>query len=460
MKREVLRFAIMAMALWTAGALRAQEVATLSGTVSLQDAVVRQYTDEQSVYYCSDTRGDHYFVLYDITHPTSAIVAQFPFYLEVHEFEIYKEKVYFCGTFPRGGDPWGMVGQISIADLFYNNGPYNIAYVNSSSSGVSTDNTHLTSCDRMDVFEGGGHVHMAIVAEMAHSQHYGNLRRTACDIWYNDTIWQGRALYQKYDFYRTSDITSTESSVVVTAYDDDLKYSLLLVFKKMAGFPDHPVYPYTIKIMDCRHDNNILVERLSGEDVAVAHYFYDSVTLKEGTAVHHIGQAGSLLPPAYHFSLHYNHNLEKYLIDMRYNEGEDALLLLHDIKSPLWTVDRSTLFDFEAYNLSSLAADAWHYGDDVQLLSVDNRVLTSSFSLGGNYNPWSEALLTQRDKTQAGCYQPVEFHYDNVTPYVVFSTGVFDENVMNCYVLLDNPLPNPESNAVNVICEQTRDSHE
>ncbi len=181
------------------GKAGAQEVSTLSGWAPPQGAVVRQYIDNQSIYYFDDGTN-HYFVLFDKANPSSAIVSQFPTDLELHDFEVYNKVVYFCGKQPNAGNPLGMVGQISVNDLFYTNQPYNIGLINQVQSSPPPTYEHLTSCDRMDVFEDAGQVHLAIVAEMEHGQGYGyTQRRTACDIWFNGISWQGSLHYQRYD---------------------------------------------------------------------------------------------------------------------------------------------------------------------------------------------------------------------------------------------------------------------
>lgn len=437
---------------------RAQEVATLTGEPLLRSAIVRQYIDNTNIHYCSDINGNHYFVLYQHANPTNAIVANFPSNLEVHDFEVFEKNVYFCGTSPNGGNPYGMVGQISIYDLFYNNGPYNIGILQNSYLDTLPLASHLASCDRMDVFKRGGHVHLAIVGELELGSTYGGtLRRTACDIWFNGTDWTGSMLYQKNDLYKTSDITCTEQAVVVSAYDNDSSYVLLLAFNKVAGFPSYPISPLSIKLQDQRADNNILIERLSGDDVALAHYFHDTVTQDYGVAIHHIPNVTTIPSLPSHFSLHYIHGRTTPrfpLMDLRYNSKDFSLMLLHDIVAPLWTNPRSTLLDFDASNLPSLSARAWHYYDNISLLTLDNRVEKYTFSLGGNYNPLSEPLLSMKNKNTEGCYQSTTFSYLDVTPYVLFSIGPFDNSILkiNQKGVLD--YPNPDNHTVSVICEQ------
>lgn len=196
MKKVIL--SLLALFASCALSLQAQEISTLDGYPPLDYSVVRQYTNNKNIHYCDDGT-QHYFLLYDITTPNTAIWASFPSYLFVKDFEIKDDVVYFCGTFPNGGNPWGFVGQISVADLFYNNGTYNIGFLNQT---VSRDNNyfcreHMVSCSDMDVFtdKESDFVHLAVVGDF---EHYLNdnpeQSKTSAEIWFDGTTWVGNAI--------------------------------------------------------------------------------------------------------------------------------------------------------------------------------------------------------------------------------------------------------------------------
>lgn len=427
--------------------VHAQEIVTLNGFPTLKNAVARQYTADRSVYYCEDEES-RYFVLYDLSTPTSVIVSQFPSFLNVNDFEVFDDTVFFCGTFPQSGNPYGFVGQISVQDLFYNNALYNFGVIDNIPIPSCPLNPHLTACYRMDVFRDGGHVHFAVVGELEHSLTYGTaLRRTACDIWFNGSDWVGEVLFQKEDYYKTSDITCTNNHVVVSAYDDDKNYSILLVFNKTTDFPSYPIAINSFRIKDRRYDDNILVERLKDNDVAVSHYYEEFGAGRYGTAVHYINDVSTLPTPLSHFSLHYLHGTNQpisILRDMRYCGlfMSDALLLLHDIDNPLWVSPTSTIFEFEAYNLPLMTAQAWHASDNVSLFSVDNRVFTPLFSLVGNHNIISEPMLTLKTSGTKNCFDARLFTYNDVT--ADFSTGPLDTETLGFtisprYIFPPNP---------------------
>lgn len=464
MKKQFLFY--LALTLSLAEFVRAQDIVTLTGLPPLKNAVSRQYTPNQSIYYCNDGVS-HYFVLYNLGNPSSVIVAEFPSYLELKDFEVFEDMVFFCGVFPQSTTPWGFVGQISVQDLFYNNGPYNLATHFQLNIAPCPPTAYIATCDRMDVFKDGGYVHLAIVGELEHSLYYGtSLHHCAFDIWFDGTNWQGRALYQKEEYYKPCDITCTENYVVVTAYDNNLDYSVLLVFDKITGYPSFPIVNKSFRLNDRRFDSIILVERLHGNDIAVSHYYDDRGTGSYGTAVHYINDVSTLPTPLYHFSLHYPHGSNapiSFLRDLRFNAGETrgSLQLLHDIDAPLWTSPVSTIFDFDVYSLPLLTAQAWHADDDVSLFSVDNRVQYPYFTLAGNHNRSGEPLLTLKTSGSDICYKPLLIEYRNVN--IKFSTGEFEESVKE---LLDpvtrSFYPNPQTYDVENKCGElkTQNSHE
>lgn len=461
MKKVIL--SLLALFASCALSLQAQEISTLDGYPPLDYSVVRQYTNYKNIHYCDDGT-QHYFLLYDITTPNTAIWASFPSYLFVKDFEIKDDVVYFCGTFPNGGNPYGFVGQISVADLFYNNGNYNIGILNYTVIGDSnyTYMAHMASCDRMDIYsdKSKGIVHLAVVGEFEHGIYYNmQLCRSAGDFWFDGTNWVGSALYQKHDYYKTSDITCTKDYIVVSGYDDDPNYSILAVFYKVQNFPYYPILPNTIHLMDRRYKESILVERLQGNDVAVTHYYEDLQSGTYGTALHYINDVSLLPTPLSYFSLHYVHGTTAPVStqrDLRYSNmgGSNSLLLLHDIAAPLWNVPTSSLFDFDAYNLPSLLMNVWHRSNDVSLLAVDNRVSSPMFSLGGNYNVTGEPLLTIKRVGTSNCYTGIRRQYTNITPQVRFTLGIFEEDVINFIIPpLNNLFPNPKKKDVTVKCD-------
>ncbi|MCR5445091.1 MAG: hypothetical protein K6E96_05365 [Bacteroidales bacterium] len=438
MKKIVLLIAVLTGLVFGTGGVWAQEVTTLMGMSTPQKNLVRQYTATQSIHYVK-IGINHYFVLHDLADPDSAIVADFPNEYDVNDFEVYHDTVYFCGTEPNGGNPFGIVGFISVADLFYYNHDYNIGTVKYLFYNNDSTDIHLTSLDRMDLYDENGIVHIAAVGEMALVADYSNLRRTACDLWFNRPLsrWWGTVLHQKDDLYKPSDITCTDNAVVVSAYDDNPNYSILLAFRIGADFPDHPLYPYSIRIGDRRYGDNVLVERLRNNDVAVAHYSLDPGSGEYMTALHRIDNIHIFSIPPSSFSLHYTHGIIPPLTplrDLRYHRTDDALMLLYDFFYPSLGPSQSAVLNFNAYSLTSLLVMAWYCNHNILATSMDNHIQSPLFSQGGIHFISNAPLLTLLFGPNENCHDHTDLFYRDVTPIVTYSTGAFEDKILKCNV--------------------------
>lgn len=434
----------------------AQELTTLPGWTVPQKNLVRQWKDNCSIHYM-EIGSMHRFVLHDLADSSNVIVATFPANYEVNDFEIYDSTVYFCGTIPNGGDPYGIAGYIAIKDLFYHNYPYNYCIIDQMYflDPATPTNTHITSLDRMDVFVDAGQIHIAAVGEMAHGSGYNELRRTVCDIQYTGS-WNGMALYQKEDFYKPSDITCTDHTIVASAYDDNTSYSILLAFMKNTDFPATPLYPYSIRIGDRRVGDNVLVERLGDDNVAVSHYSHTPATGNYSVAVHLLGNIYSLPTPPYHISVH--HSIGSIapgtpIRDLRYNMASDDMMLLFDYPVATWGPSPSSILEFQTATLPFLLSNVWYCTQNVLLRALDNHVQHPLFSLGGAHTSLGMPLMTNKNNGNTTCYQQGIITFEDATPIVSFSTGVFDPKTIKFKRFNYTTYPNPYSVPIKNLCE-------
>lgn len=434
----------------------AQELTTLAGWPVPQKNLVRQWNENCSIHYM-EIGSVHRFVLHDLADSSNVIVATFPANYEVNDFEIYDSTVYFCGTIPNGGDPYGIAGYIAIKDLFYYNQPYNYCFINQMYfiDPNTPTNTHITSLDRMDVFEDAGRIHIAAVGEMAHGSGYNELRRTVCDIQYTGS-WNGMALYQKEDIYKPSDITCTDHTIVASAYDDNTSYSILLAFKKNTDFPATPLYPYSIRIGDRRVGDNVLVERLWNDNIAVSHYSHDPSTGDYSVAVHQLDNVYLLPTPPYHISVH--HSIGSIapgtpIRDLRYNLASDVLMLLFDYPVTMWGPSPSSVLEFQTAFLPYFSGNVWYSTQNVLLRALDNHVQHPLFSLGGTHIPLGEPIMTIKNNGDPTCFHPEGITFKDVSPSVSFSTGVFDPETIQFRRFNYTTYPNPYKTPIKEHCE-------
>ena len=219
----------------------AQEVAYLPLFEDYTTKVVRQYSDKESVYYME--KGDaHFFVLYNRGTPTTAVVSKFPSYYDLHDFEVLRDTVYFCGVKP-GSSPKGMVGFIPVLDLFYTGGSYTFGLIDDLMMFSMATSCHMSSIDRMDVFvDSDSLTHFAVVGRLEQTATFGqDSRRTVADVWYdhhpNTPHWRGRVLYQKEDLYQPKD-TVVLPELAPMPYDS--------VTMKIMKEPELPDYTFPI----------------------------------------------------------------------------------------------------------------------------------------------------------------------------------------------------------------------
>lgn len=456
MKKHYLLSSIVVLLFGCANVVYAQptQLASLEGRAKPNNALSRQYTIGESIYYFEDDTA-HYFVLQNEAVPDDAILAPFPSFLEVHDFEIYQDVMYFCGKYPNGGTPYGLVGFVNVPELFNSNGPYNLSIVDYLTFDYEPTNAHMTSCNRMDVFEDDiGIVHMAIVGEIAHTYDLGTSNSTFADIWFDGSDWMGSVMYHKDDLYKATDITCTDDAVVVSAYDENHKGPVILVYKKIERFPTVPVYPYAIHVVDPQLiGDNVLVERLSANDVVVTNHFYDSGTNEYGTAIHFIQEVINLPSIGSLQSNHIIHGMPNApQIDFRYNKEEDRLLLLHNIDYNQPGVPARTFFSFSGYGLSVANVEVWfRQNDDIEMMSIDNRYIYSRLTVGGVFEPTAEPLMVLKDSPLLGCY---DFVPDSCVP--IFST-FYPDTLDDSYLDFLHPnislYSNIQDNHINPICE-------
>ena len=422
----------------------------------LTSSIVRQYQDNFSVHYCSDVNGNHYFVLTENDRYEKTIVASFPTFLDVHDFEIFDRIVYFCGTQPMNSISGGFVGFISVDDLFFNNGQYTFGFINYI---VTAPRASMTSVDRLDVFETGGVVHLAVVGDQVQGANISpSYRRTVGDLWIDPSSgnWTGRILYQKDNHNKPMDITCTENHVVASAFDDTYDKVILLVFDKTSGFTDFPTYADALAIKSyCQlADRDVRVERLQGDDVALSYCYYNPRTSKSGTALLYLQNVAAYPFFPNYWAIHIDHTLSFGLRSLRSNHARDRVYLLQDMETPIWSNRTSSVIDFDINAYPALNVHVWGTGH-ASLFSLDVRGCREDLSMGGNANSTLKPLFSFGRLGDAGCMTSVVPYYDDITPDVVIGVAKHENQVNVWWPVRPSSAfyPNPKQCFSNVICK-------
>lgn len=450
MRRLILTIIVVTFAGLTS---TAQEVSYLPLFEDYTTKVVRQYSDKESIYYMEN--GDaHFFVLYNRGTPTTAIVSKFPSNYDLHDFEVFRDTVYFCGV-KHGSSPKGMVGFIPVLDLFYTGGSYTLGLIDDLMMFGSVTSCHMSSIDRMDVFvDSDSLTHFAVVGRLEQTATFGqDSRRTVADVWYDHhpitPHWRGRVLYQKEDLYQPKDITCTENYVVAVATNKATPYPELVPFRKIANFTLYPYLPVNnnVQIQDWLTSDSVLIERMNGDDVAVAQHYVNEG--RYGVAIHYFNNISLIHTMANTtYTLHYNFQngillpLEMY--DLRFNRDHQDLLLLHT-SAPDWRAPLNTIFE---YNFLGGYANVW-YDLDLVPWSIDNRRM-HFFSAAGQYQTWPLVTIKTEDVEKCFVHAP----FDNTVILPELAPMPYDSVTME--IKKEPELPDctfPISAGVTVPCE-------
>lgn len=433
MKKKRLTLIFSALLWAVSGTVAGQEISYIPALKG-PSRCVRQYIGNHTPFYINDAtiyyveyNGSNFFVFYDISNPSTAIVSPLPQGYSVGEFEILNDTVYFCGTFTNSGNPLGIVGFISVNDLFFYNGTYTIGHINplQEPSGYVTP-AHFSSFDRMDLYvDANGVTHFAVVGQLEHTFIIGESRRSAADIWYDSNhLWKGCALNQKHNPNLPTDITCTNNFVVVSGTTTDETMPLFMVFEKRPGFPKYPIMDTLNVLKDALYCSPVLVERLQGNDIAMAYYY--SSDAGNGTSIHYFNDIANIPMTGSTTSSFYYSPSRSFLpykpYDLRFNTASNRLLMpqLTDLPSTNTLLSNIIQIDF-----SGTYHNLWttQYAD---IQSADNHIIPH-FSAGGEVSLYC-LLSINRDFSRTPC-----FEFDPLSPTsteVTLFKGPFEDHIL------------------------------
>ena len=188
-------------------------------------------------------------------------------------------------------------------------------------------------------------------------------------------------------------------------------------------------------------------------------YYYENPTSNYGTSLLYVNNLGSMFPLSsiIYKVYHYSHNTNYLMadpMDMRYDKTADKIALLHEIESPLWTSQTSTVFEFDGYNLSGLIARACIPTiNSLVLFSVDNRLYNQYRALAGldilNY-----PALSINQNGDDNCYIVKPIEYEDYSPFVRITSNYWEMNRLNeVFPRYITFYPNPETYLTDTLCE-------
>lgn len=204
-----------------------------------QNSIVRAIDDENQLIYTEVSPTESYFLLYHDGDPT-ALAFPLPSSpsMEIFDFRIVDDEVYFCGEVYTGSPTLGLVGTFNIPTVFSGSGPVNFGVLGATSGNEVT----IESLRRLDLFQDGGLNCMAMVGD---AQYEGMTTYPVVSAYFNGTNWNFWTDIQK-DYPRFTDIACLDNLIV--AAGTFLFDSLCFVksFWHNYDFPAQECNPYNV----------------------------------------------------------------------------------------------------------------------------------------------------------------------------------------------------------------------
>lgn len=233
-------------------------------------SIVREWNSKCSVLFAMDGSSAGYFVLED--HATNMLTrARIPNNVQITDFRILHDSVFFCGFFPYSGpvSHVGVVGCFDIQQLFGGSGdirygvipPYGLYY-----------GLQITEPRRMDVYEDScTHIVFVGATEVPAGAGLGPAT-TVCDACFDGTLWRFRYYVNKAEDRIYTDIAANNSYVVAVGTDTTRRHCVVDVFYAVSDIINHRMLTDELFYIDGANPiSDVLVEDVAGERFAVAY---------------------------------------------------------------------------------------------------------------------------------------------------------------------------------------------
>ena len=359
MKRSLLILSILLF--YGLAAAQPQSVVWEMSSPNYDTTIVRHWQGDEYIVYTSTGVGPG-MVSYHNNASGTTVSAKIPANVIINDFRIANDSVFAGGSFVNYSTKQGLLACFSISELLSGNVQYRSvllppASLLNSICGTTGLEIRITGVTRLALYKYGGGTRIAYIAENHIADLSGNVAYYR--VGFGDAAFlSGSNLwdlcsyhYNKDGIESYTDICTTDHKIVVTAKSDDYGYHNLRfqVFDKTRDYAIAPPGPYSTRYgyTDHRALAKVMVTHLKNDDVAVAYHYSDGA--KGGLAVKTIDVGGSSpvlinnreIPEDTTFNIYWHMN------DIRYDYGQDELLILNKIDDPLMGLE-SYIFKIHA----------------------------------------------------------------------------------------------------------------
>ena len=333
---------IFAMCLMSVGPLFSQNVIYECSVLSAKDAIVREWTEGRYVVYRDDGSSRLQFTVIDTAFMIAHDVAALSLYPGIHinDFEILKDRVYFCGRYGRGP----IFGWFDANDAINGVANYNLITSINCMDQIKFAPAQLYDLLKIEVAYCGGVLHAFMIGE---ANTLGGPNRCIVDMYDDMTppLWQCQIHESYYKKYYYDDVAVTDNFVTVVGHKHEGNNHYLLAFPRPPA-PGMSIFspyssPWSQQIVASWTADDyypfptspFMIEHLNKDTFAIVGY----IDHQDGTC----GTAITLYDGIYNnLGCRYipqgvaDTNLWR-LKDFRYNTASRHLFLLEDMSSPV-----------------------------------------------------------------------------------------------------------------------------
>ena len=272
MKRIVLIFFLLVATLATHAQVREFQIG------AQQNSITRSVDENCQLIYTQPTVDSGFFILYRAGDPT-AQAFRVPPKWEIHDVRIHNgADAYFCGT---DGNK-GVFGMFNIATVFAGTGSVNYVVCPESTQELSQP----TDLKRLDLYEVGGLVNMAMVGTSIWGKLYQNT--TLVSAYRFGANWYLDYYPNKERWVAFTDVACLDNVIVAVGSDTNGVGCYLKTFRLMPNFPQYPmVMDSLVQVEYEKPVGDVLATHMSGNQVLLAQF--NEGKSGPGTVLHKVG---------------------------------------------------------------------------------------------------------------------------------------------------------------------------
>lgn len=348
-----------------------------------QDAIIRYWQEEKYVVYSIDDNTMTHFTLFDYS---SMQCTDFELKgIEVNDFEIENDVVYFCGNPAGVSNPY--FGYFDIPMLFASGTGFYIASLGGAYPSLEFPgyNEEIISLMKLEVQTCTDGVHVYMIGE-AICTFFSTVNRCIVDLrWESATgIWKGSFAQEPASIYYYDDIAVTDNEVVVTGHKNGSSGHYVSSYPKptLTATSLIPMMtPYT-SFYQCSGGSNdywldpnrpTMIEHLFGNYTAIAGYANVSI------GAPYINNRGTVISIYNGTTCFYRYVVPQgfadtakwELKDIRYNAVTKRLYLLQEMSNPVASYLNSVICVFDVNAVGALVSAKAFYEPDIKYFSLD-----------------------------------------------------------------------------------------